>query len=65
MFLCQKSVKILGHIVSRDGIQKDPDAIERLRTDLDQIMHTYLKVFRIILEFRILRLTFHRKPVSK
>ena len=32
---------------------------------LQKISDTWVKVFRIIPEFRILRLTFHRKSASK
>ena len=32
---------------------------------LEQVRITWVKVFRIIPEFRILRLTFHRKGASK
>ena len=32
---------------------------------LDQPIRSWVKVFRIIPEFRILRLTFHRKSASK
>ena len=28
MFFCQESVKCLRHVVSKDGIQTDPDKIE-------------------------------------
>ena len=28
MLFCQESVKCLGHVVSRDEIQTDPDKIE-------------------------------------
>ena len=30
-FLCWKSVEFLGHVVSRDGIQTDPDKKEKIK----------------------------------
>ena len=50
-----KSVLVVAGALKRG----DPDRPE------DQVGSTWVKVFRIIPEFRILRLTFHRKSASK
>ena len=43
---------------------KKPAKLSSMRR-VKMLFNTWVKVFRIILEFRILRLTFHRKSASK
>ena len=53
--LCHLPI-IIGLIYSTSSFCGDP---------VFQVDHTWVKVFRINPEFRILRLTFHRKSASK
>ena len=43
---------------------EDIDVTDGPREGIGQTYNAWVKVFRIFPEFRILRLTFHRKPAS-